>query len=195
MKLAIFDFDGTITYRDSFIDFIIHVYGYPRYVVGMLKNLPYLLAYKATLYPNDKAKEKVLTHFFGGMQLDRFQELASVYSREKLPRIMKPSAMEKIRWHQAQGHEVVIVSASIDYWLTEWCTANGVALLATRLDVKDGLITGKIAGRNCYGPEKVVRIREIYDLNSYEYIYAYGDSAGDRELLEIAHEKGYRCFP
>jgi phosphatidylglycerophosphatase C len=194
MRLAIFDFDGTITSKDSFIDFIVYAFGQSRYVLGMLKNLPYLLAYKASLYPNDKTKEKVLAHFFGGMALERFRDLASAYSREQLPNIIKQSAMEKIRWHQAQGHDVVVVSASIDYWLTDWCRAQNIALIATHLEVVNGRITGRLASRNCYGAEKVVRVRELYHLDTYEYIYAYGDSAGDRELLDIAHEKGYRCF-
>lgn len=194
MKLALFDFDGTITYRDSFIDFITYVYGYPRYLLGMLLNVHYLLAYKASLYPNDRAKEKVLAHFFGGMEVDTFRELASAYARERLPAIVKPSAMDKIAWHRAEGHDIVIVSASVEYWLADWCAAHDLALIATRLDVRDGRITGRIAGGNCYGPEKVKRIADAYELGRYEYIYAYGDSAGDKELLAIAHEQGYRCF-
>jgi len=67
-------------------------------------------------------------------------------------------------------------------------------IISTRLETKDGLLTGNFATPNCYGPEKVRRIREVVDLSAYQTVYAYGDSRGDREMLEIAHEKGYRVF-
>ncbi|MCK4577277.1 MAG: HAD-IB family hydrolase [Candidatus Marinimicrobia bacterium] len=193
-RLALFDFDGTITSKDTFIDFIIYIQGYPKYVMGILQNIHYLIAYKAGLYPNDKAKEKVLSYFFKGMKSDKFKELAARYSKEQLPKIIKPSAMEKVKWHLSMNHEVVIVSASMECWLKEWCVAHNVELISTRLEVRDGIITGKLATKNCHGQEKVNRIKKHYNLGMYEYIYAYGDSKGDREMLGIADERGDKSF-
>ena len=55
-------------------------------------------------------------------------------------------------------------------------------------------VTGRLEGRNCHGEEKVRRLREHYNLASMEYIYAYGDSEGDRPLQAVAHEFHYRSF-
>jgi HAD superfamily hydrolase (TIGR01490 family) len=194
MILVLFDFDGTITSKDSFIDFIIFAQGYPKFIMGMLQNIHYLIAYKAGIYPNYKAKEKVLTHFFKGIQVDKFKELAQEYSISQLPNIIKSSAMERIKWHQSQNHKVVIVSASIECWLKRWCQSNNIDLISTKLESIDGKLTGKLATKNCYGIEKVNRIKEQYDLNEFDYIYAYGDSVSDKEMLELSDQSYYKIF-
>ena len=102
--------------------------------------------------------------------------------------------MEKIVWHKEQGHKVVIVSASIECWLKPWCDKNGLGLIATKLEIKDGRVTGKFLTKNCYGIEKANRVKEGYNLDDYDYIYAYGDSRGDKELLALAHESHYKPF-
>ena len=102
--------------------------------------------------------------------------------------------MQKIKWHQEQGHKVVIVSASMESWLKTWCDKNNIDLISTRLEIKDNNLTGKFATKNCSGLEKANRVNEVYDLNDYNYIYAYGDSRGDQELLALADKSFYKPF-
>ena len=102
--------------------------------------------------------------------------------------------MEKIKWHQSQNHKVVIVSASIECWLKKWCQSNSIDLISTRLEFINGKLTGKLATKNCHGIEKVKRIKERYDLNDFDYIYAYGDSASDKEMLELSDQPYYKIF-
>ena len=116
------------------------------------------------------------------------------YSANNLPRLIRPLAMEKLLWHKSKGHGVVIVSASFDCYLSIWCTVLGADLIATKMETKDSRLTGKLATKNCYGEEKIRRIKEKYDLNNYEYIYAYGDTKGDLPLKTIANEFHYKPF-
>ena len=153
-----------------------------------------LLAYKFKWTPNDISKEKLITHFFKGWEADQFQQLAERYSLERIDKITSKKAIAKIRWHQQQGHTVVVVTASMDSWLKAWCAKNDLELLATTLEVKDNRLTGKFAAKNCHGIEKARRVREAYDLSRYDHIYAYGDSQGDKELLELADEAFYKPF-
>ena len=67
-------------------------------------------------------------------------------------------------------------------------------LLATLLETENGIVTGKLSGKNCYGPEKVARIKSEFRLEEYDNIYAYGDSSGDTEMLAIATKPYYRKF-
>ena len=194
MKLALFDFDGTITKDDSLLKFIRFVVGDGRFIFGLVVLSPILVAYKLKLIPNYKAKQKMLSWFFKGMSKEAFLKVANEYSLVHIDKILRPKAIEKINWHKNQGHKLVVVSASIECWLRPWCEKNGLELIATKLEIKDDIVTGKLLSKNCYGVEKVNRIKEIYNLKDFEYIYSYGDSSGDKQMLELAHEKFYKPF-
>lgn len=194
MIAALFDFDGTITTKDSLADFIQYAVGKPSYYMGLLALSPILTCYKLNLISNHIAKQKLITHFFKGWDADKFKEIAYRYAYEHLDKITRPKALEKIRWHLRKGHKVVIISASIECWLKAWCEESNVDLIATRLEIRAGKLTGKFATRNCYGIEKVNRIREIYDLSQCDHVYAYGDSRGDKEMLALADERFYKPF-
>lgn len=193
-KIVFFDFDGTITTDDSLLKFIRFVVGDRRFLLGLVVLSPMLVLYKLKLIPNYKAKQYMLSWFFKGMSKDAFLKVANEYSLVHIDKILRPKAIEKINWHKNQGHKVVVVSASIECWLRPWCEKNGLELIATKLEIKDDIVTGKLLSKNCYGVEKVNRIKEIYNLKDFEYIYSYGDSSGDKEMLSIANESFYKPF-
>ena len=193
-KIAFFDFDGTITTDDSLLKFIRFVVGDSRFLIGLFVLSPILIAYKLKLIPNYKAKQKMLSWFFKGSSEEEFKRIANEYSLNHIEKILRPMAMDKIKWHQEQGHEVVIVSASIECWLKPWCDKQKLELIATQLEIKDKKINGKLKSKNCFGQEKVNRIKEKFNLNECVYIYAYGDSRGDKEMLELANESFYKPF-
>ncbi len=101
---------------------------------------------------------------------------------------------KRLHGHKEQSHKVVIVSASIECWLKPWCDENNLDLIAIKLEIKDGITTGKFFAKNCYGIEKANRVNKVYSLSDYNHIYAYGDSRGDKELLELADESFYKPF-
>jgi len=194
MNLALFDFDGTLTNRDSLPDFIQYAVGKPAYYFGLSLLSPVLLFYSFGLIRNDVAKQKLMARFFKGWSYERFQQVANDYSLSEIDRIIRQQAIEKLDWHQQQGDRVIVVSASMEDWLKPWCDNKGVELLATRLEIKNGSITGEFATPNCHGEEKVSRIKALLNLSDYGRIIAYGDSSGDTAMLAIADESFYRKF-
>ena len=82
----------------------------------------------------------------------------------------------------------------MECWLKPWCNENNLDLIATKLEIKNGIVTGNFLSKNCYGIEKANSVNEVYDLNDYDHIYAYGDSRGDKELLALADESFYKPF-
>jgi HAD superfamily hydrolase (TIGR01490 family) len=194
MILCLFDFDGTITKADSFLEFIRFAAGDRKAALGLLMLSPILTAYKLRLIANHKAKQHVLAYFFKGMAEREFKSIAKEYSLNHIDTICRPTAMNKIAWHQEKGHKVVVVSASVECWLKPWCDRNKIDTLATKIEYNNGIVTGKLSTKNCYGNEKVNRVKAAYNLIDYEHIYAYGDSRGDKELLNLAHIKNYRVF-
>ncbi len=194
MRLALFDFDGTITTKDSMVEFIQYAVGKRKYYFGLLRLSPMLMAYKLNLYSNDKAKERLLAYFFKKITIKEFQEIVIGYDKNELDKIVRKEAIAKILWHKKQGDEVVVVSASMECWLKLWCDRQNIKLIATKLEIENGKFTGKFATPNCYGEEKVTRLKELYPTEKYSHIYAYGDSRGDRELLKLADEAFYKPF-
>lgn len=193
-SIAFFDFDGTITTDDSLLKFIRFVVGDAKFVLGLLVLAPMLALYMAKIIPNYRAKQYLLAWYFKGMPKDAFLAVAQEYSLQHIQTILRPEAMQRIAWHQQQGHQVVIVSASLECWLQPWCEQQGLGLLATQIDLSQPLITGRFLSANCYGQEKVNRIRAAYDLSQFNKIYAYGDSSGDKEMLALADEAFYKPF-
>ena len=193
-SLALFDFDGTITTRDSLADFIQFAVGKPRYYLGLLRMSPVLAGFVFKLIRNDVAKQKLLGHFFGGWTEQRFQRVADDYAASCIEAIVRPKAMARINWHKAQGHQVVIVSASAENWLRHWCDKHGLDLLGTKMESRDGLMTGRFVGNNCHGEEKVRRVSEVFAGRLDDIGWAYGDTSGDRPMLSMAKEGFYRHF-
>ncbi|HLO80564.1 MAG TPA: HAD family hydrolase [Chitinophagaceae bacterium] len=192
--IAFFDFDGTITTSDSLAEFIRFKQGSYGFITGLLPLLPSILGFKAGFVDRQYAKEKLLAKFFAGIPEEKFRALATNFVQEKIPSIVRPKAMEKLRWHQHEGHEVVIVSASPAHWVEPWCTSNGFICISTELETVNGKITGKILGKNCHGEEKVRRIKERFRLSDYSSIYAYGDTSGDEPMLALASFSYYKPF-
>jgi len=194
MKLAIFDFDGTLSKHDSFLEFILYTHGTIQAVLGLLILSPILALYALKILSNSKTKEIFLRYFYEGWDFERFSKTCTDFGEDRLPKILRKSAKERLDWHKKQNHKIVIVTASPKYYLSDWCKERGYDLIATYLQVKDNKITGFLEGNNCYGEEKVNRVTAAYDLKQFEYIYAYGDSKGDLPLAKIANEFQYKPF-
>lgn len=192
--LAIFDFDGTITAKDTLFDFIKFYVGKQRLYMGILILSPILISFKLGIINNEKAKQILFSYFFKGKRASNFDAICQQYA-EYLPKILNQEAFGKIEWHQQQGHLVIIDSASIENWIAPWAKAMAINdVIGTKMEVMDGIITGQFDGKNCHGIEKVNRLVKRYpDYRSYT-IYAYGDSNGDKELLSIADYPFYRKF-
>lgn len=191
--LELFDFDGTLTNKDTFVDLIKFQFGASKLLLGFGMYLPHLLLMKLKLYSNSKTKEKIFKHFFKGMDLHRFNKICQSYCDKRFAEIMRPSALTYIENSEAQK---AIVSASIHNWVK--CFAerlNIETVLATEIEIdKDGKLTGNFSSNNCHGDEKVVRINTLeIDRPSYQ-ITAFGDSSGDKAMLNYADKGHYNYF-
>lgn len=193
-KIAFFDFDGTITTKDTMLELIKFQKGTAGFYAGFFVNSPSLIAYKLKLISNQAAKEHVLKYFFKGTPLPGFQQGCDEFAEMLLPSLIRPGALAEIAELKAKGFEVVIVSASAENWIQKWCSEAGVKLLASKLETRDGQLTGNLNGQNCHGEEKVCRINAAYDLSAYEEIYCYGDTSGDKPMLAIGTKIFYKPF-
>lgn len=190
-KIVAYDFDGTLTTRDTFLAFILYAKGWPRFLWGFLRYAPLLVLMKLKLYPNYKAKQKVFAYFFGGMELTAFDALCQQFATDN-GILLRPKGVKAIEQAQVEGAEVLIVSASIDNWVQPLFPT--VQVLGTQVEVIDGRLTGRFLTKNCYGQEKVNRILACYPDREAYHLTAYGDSRGDEQLLAFADEAYFKPF-
>jgi HAD superfamily hydrolase (TIGR01490 family) len=192
--IAFFDFDGTITHKDTMWEIIRFQKGSAALYAGLARLAPGLVSFKLGRQTAQESKEQVLRHFFGGMPAEQFTENCRRFCQERLPLLMREPAVAAIRKHQQEGRQVVVVTASARDWVAPWCETLSIKCIASSLEVQNGLITGRLSGVNCNGQEKVVRIREQFNLHDYTDIYAYGDTNGDRPMLALAQHPKYKPF-
>ncbi|HEY8930844.1 MAG TPA: HAD family hydrolase [Mucilaginibacter sp.] len=193
-KIAFFDFDGTITTKDTLLEVIKHQKGRAAFYTGFLLNTPVLVGLKLKLVSNQAAKERILRHFFKGMTLADFQQACDSFIDEALPTMLRPGALEEMKRLKAGGFEIVIVSASPSNWIKKWADAKGIRLIATKLQSSGDKLTGYIDGTNNNAEEKAARIRAEFDLSEYDEIYCYGDSSGDKAMLALGTRAFYKPF-
>jgi phosphatidylglycerophosphatase C len=187
--LAVFDFDGTLTRRDTFRMFLVSCAGGRAAIVRAFAKSPLLTlrGLRGGLARN-RAKERMLVRVLGGRPGDEVDAVAAALAQHILERELRADTVARLRWHQAEGHEVVIVSASFDRYVRAVSEALGVGIVfATGWELDgQGRLTGRMEGPNVRGPQKAALLRQFLG-GKDRFVYAYGDSPGDRELLAMAH--------
>lgn len=189
-----FDFDGTITVRDSFTTFLKWRAGGPRYALGMIRLLPAGIAY---LFHRNRGRIKAAAsrEFLAGATRAELEAQAKTFAEEQAPNLLRGDALQTWKRWRTRRAKLVIVTASPDVIVAPFARGLGAdVLIATELafDVNDRA-TGGFASPNCRGPEKVRRLRAMFGEN-LQLKAAYGDTSGDREMLKIADHRGYRVF-
>ena len=184
---AAFDFDGTMTRRDTLVPFLVSVAGRGAVARALAAESPRLARAGAGRGDRDDAKERVLTRVLRGSSHADVAAAGRTYGAMLTRTAVTPEARDRIAWHRREGHEIAIVSASLDVYLAEVADAFGIAhVLSTSLELDgQGRCTGRLLGANCRGPEKAARLRTLFDGADIE-LWAYGNSHGDDEMLAFA---------
>jgi phosphatidylglycerophosphatase C len=193
--LAVFDFDGTITNRDSVNDFLIWKFGLVRFFLSYFFMLPLIVLYFFKIVKNSTIKKAQIFFFLRKRTLNEFIIDSHNYAEKRLHKIVRQDAISTIKSHHQKGHTLIIISSSFPYWIEAWATNYSFHhVIGTKLSPVNGLINTSALCKNCYGEQKVNSLRELYPNLSDFTIYVYGDSDGDKELLEIASYPNYKIF-
>ena len=192
--IVAFDFDGTLTSEDSFMAFLRWRAGTREYLTGLAALAPAGARY---LVDRDRGRIKAaaVRRFLAGMTRAELEADAQRFATERGRALLRPDALRAWRRWQDGGARLVIVTASPETIVAPLAHALGAErLIGTRLafDAQDR-VTGAFDGANCRGEEKVRRLREAYGA-AVALEAAYGDTDGDREMLGLAQEKGFKVF-
>lgn len=198
-KLAIFDFDETLTWRDTTVYFLRYYAGSPRTYFAFLINLPSIVMAMNGFAEWKKAKEKIFKNIFGSHTPQMVQEYGESFANHEIPNMLIAPVWDELNRLRNEGYEILLLSASCSIWLKHWCDKENIALLCSELEVKNGRFTGKLKGENCYGPEKANRLNQAYNLDQISSIVAYGNHPSDFYYMNLAHKaylvKGNKIIP
>jgi phosphatidylglycerophosphatase C len=187
--VAAFDVDGTLTRGDCVVPFLRRAAG-PSELARSLARQP-LATVGAALRRDRDTMKALAVRALRGRRWSDLLALGESFAEELGRTNLRDDTVARLGWHREHGHRVVLVSASLRPYLVPLGVQLGVdAVLCCELELSsDGVVTGRLNGPNCRGPEKARRLREWLagqGLDGRAEIWAYGDSAGDRELLALA---------
>ena len=186
---AFFDLDYTLLNASSGMIYVresIKQRRVPLWLVGYIG-----LGYQLKRLDFGQAHTRLITYVGRQGRTETAQFFAALVTNKILPRLT-PAGKAKIEWHKNQGHQVVIISASIEEMVKPVAEYLGLGqdYLCTHLTVQNDHYTGELSGPLCHGPGKVYWAREWAVKNKLDFSrtigYFYTDSSSDLPLLEMA---------
>lgn len=192
-KVAAFDFDGTLTYRDTLVPFMASAGGWAKFGSVSARIGLDAARRKVAVGDRDEVKAEMLRRLFTGHETTELRRRGAAYAKEILgSKRINPGVLARLRQHIAAGHEVVFVSASLVYYLVPIAEQLGMHhVIAVELSSDAGFFTGSLTHPNVRAEQKAIRLREWLGesadgpLTSTE-LWAYGNSSGDHALLAMA---------
>ncbi|MGX9419290.1 HAD family hydrolase [Vibrio sp. WJH972] len=188
MNIALFDFDGTITNADMYTKFLHFSGTRRRALLAKIVLPPFFILYKAGIIPAPRMRTIASFVAFSGRKVDEVAAAGKKYAEDVVPNYLREEALNKLNWHKNNGDQIVIVSASLDVYLKPWCTHNGFALVCSELEVESGKLSGRYVNGDCSCSNKPKFLGSKFELEQYERVYAYGDTAEDLAMLNVADE-------
>ncbi len=187
-KLAIFDFDGTLTTRDTTLLFVFYVTGKIKGTWIFVTNIIQLSLAILEMQDWVSVKEKIFKQAFTNRTALEIEAKGNEFGKKIVPKILNDNVYKEMKQLQRGGYEIVLLSASCRVWLQQWCKDEGIELVCTELIVESDRYTGKISGKNCYGKQKVDALQSVYYLQSTVSIIAYGNHKSDLYYMRLAQQ-------
>ena len=189
-KLYLFDFDGTLTYKDTMFLYL-KFYNSMKFYVQFVKHIPLFVLLKLKLADAEKVKKSFISSILKGESRTKIEKKSQSFFEKYQDEIFRVNALEFINNIDRTQTESYIVSASLDIWVKPFAEKLEMKLLSTRAEFKNDIFTGNFIGKNCNGPEKVKRIIETVNERKFDKIIAFGDTSGDREKLSWADDSHF----
>ena len=186
MITVIFDLDGTLTKKDTYLPFLglcLREFGLRKLSAIVLPL--YVLLYKFSIISNHQLKEIFLSKILSGISLEQLEPVSEKFVSSLIDKGLNRPIIQMLNVYLKKRHKVILVSASFDFYVTKLAKRIGVdQVVCTKAEVNDGIITGRILGKNCYGQEKVKRLESLLNPSDWYSSVLYTDHYSDYPLLK-----------
>ncbi|GAA5098213.1 HAD family hydrolase [Chryseobacterium ginsengisoli] len=192
-KLYCFDFDGTLTYKDTMFMYL-KFYDPIKFQIQFLRHVPLFVLLKLKLAETEKVKKSFIGSILKGQTQEKIEKKSKQFFEEHYPKIVRENALDFIQNIDRDNTKSLLVTASLDIWAKPFAEAFKMQLVSTKAEFQNGVFTGNFIGKNCNGKEKLVRIQAEINDHKYDKIIAFGDTSGDKPMLKWANEGHYQFF-
>lgn len=192
-KLYCFDFDGTLTKKDTMFLFL-EFYNPSKFRAEFIKHIPLFVFFKLKLMEPGKVKENFISAVLKGEKKENLEVAAQRFFDASYPQLFRENALQFIENIDREHTKSFIVTASLDIWVKPFAEKFKMNLLATEALFENGIFTGKFAGKNCNSDEKVCRILTAINGEKFDKTIAFGDTDGDKPMLDWADEGHFAFF-
>jgi phosphatidylglycerophosphatase C len=192
-KLYCFDFDGTLTYKDTMFLYL-KFYDSTKFRIQFLRHIPLFILLKLKLADTEKVKKSFIGSILKGQTEEKIQSKSKQFFEHHYPKIVRENALDFIKNIDRNNTQSLLVTASLDIWVKPFANELKMGLVSTRAEFKNGVFTGNFIGKNCNGKEKLERIKKEISNSKYDKIIAFGDTSGDMQMLKWANEGHYQFF-
>ncbi len=188
--VAIFDLDGTLTSRNSFIPYLLS-FGRRHCKYTALSMVPFQIGpYLIRLVKDHQLKQRLLRSFFYGVHRDIITQHTRWFCSTWLPNHLHTLGHGLLREHLEQNHRVILLSASPDIYVREMAAQFGIGeAVCTQVEFQDDICTGRLLGANCKGTNKLIALKNYLGCEEPQTeSFAYGDSRQDLPVLKwVSH--------
>lgn len=185
MTTVIFDLDGTLSKKDTYLPFLglcLREFGLRKLSAIVLPL--YVLLYKFSIISNHQLKEIFLSKILSGISLEQLEPITEKFVLDLINSGLNRPILKILNLHLKQGHRVILVTASFDFYVTRLAKKIGInQVVCTRAEVNDGILTGRILGKNCHGKEKVRCLENLLSPSDWQSSVLYTDHYSDYPLL------------
>ena len=187
MPIAVFDLDGTITFRDTLFPLVLRQLARrPWNLLRLVAVAPAALRY---LVDRDRGalKQSLLRATLRGTSRGTLETASVAFVRDTLERRCFRDALSTIRRHRERGHYLVLMSASVDFYVPEFGRQLGFdQVICTGVAWNGDRFDGTLTTPNRWGAEKVKCLRELINERHDTEVFAYGNSESDLPHLAVA---------
>lgn len=192
-KLVVFDVDKTLIKKDSLI--ITAIYNRSLFFIlfKLIFLIPFYILWICKILSTNKFKEKFIETFEICEKINKIDKnnnwLENILKKE-----IRKEALERIKMHKKNGDFIVLCTASPRMIIEPLADFLNVKLICTEMVYSTNKWIPKIKGKNCNGNEKLKRLKDNININKFNLLEVYGDSRGDKEILQAADIPHFKSF-
>ena len=186
MPIAIFDLDGTITHRDTLFPLVLRQLAqHPPQLLRLALLLPAVVRF-AVDRDRGALKQSLLRTTLRGTSRATLDQTSRAFVSDTIARRCFRDALDAIRRHREQGHHLVLMSASVDFYVPEFGRQLGFdQVICTGVAWQGDQLDGTLTTPNRRGEEKADCLRALVAERNDNHTFAYGNSDSDLPHLKL----------